>query len=87
MSDIWNHEADALDSLIGEWYEDAEGLPDYMPSRSRAKHQPCCKYCKSVDVEWTKLPNGSYRLINKGVRPAVFHTCQQYIDANSKTTG
>ena len=65
MSDTFDHEADAWDSLL--FYDDEA---DDIPYRMRRK-SITCKYCSKTGFAWKQTPNG-WRLVDmKGT----IHSC------------
>lgn len=73
MSDCFDHEADAWDSLIAD--EDNRSY-SVRPKPTQ------CKYCKATFVTWGKQ-DGKWRLFNKF--PYTLHTCDAYFVAHDST--
>ena len=65
MSDTFDHEGDAWESLM---YDDS---PTYWKM-----NKPRCKYCGSKDVIWVIKDKG-WRLFNTGTKGEL-HTCDEY---------
>lgn len=68
MSDTFDHEADAWDSLTWGGNEEPN---DHRVQRLR------CKYCASTQVYWNKV-DGKWRMFDEGA--SVPHTCSEYLE-------
>lgn len=80
MSDIFDHEGDAMDDLLFGRTAD-EGVPPRFTNLGRrgsytshrASESKTCKFCGAVNLHWAKF-NGQWRLADG----SNMHTCKEY---------
>lgn len=70
MSDTFDHEGQAYDCMLDDFYWSASSNGEkYLPTSH------VCKFCGEDDLSWTRYENG-WRLINDNGK---LHTCSKHI--------